>query len=139
MRKFLKNQKGVTMMEVLVTVALLAIVVVPCLSSFIMAQSGNVKAAEVTDAYTAAANLMEELKGIGEVDEVIAQLTPKEDDHGQLLPKEYNDTIYVVYQDAGTYVTVWIFQGSAVNAEYDSENEAQLSNGELLLKGVIAP
>ncbi|MBQ2807301.1 MAG: prepilin-type N-terminal cleavage/methylation domain-containing protein [Clostridia bacterium] len=139
MRKFLKNQKGVTMMEVLVTVALLAIVVVPCLSSFIMAQSGNVKAAEVTNAYTEAANLMEELKGIGEVDEVIAQLTPKKDDHEQLLPKEYNDTIYVVYQNAGTYVTVWIFQGSAVNAEYDSENEAQLSNGELLLKGVIAP
>lgn len=64
MKRFWKNQKGVTMMEVLVTVALLAIVVVPCLSSFVMAQRGNAKAAQVYYEYTEAQNLMETLKGI---------------------------------------------------------------------------
>ena len=44
MRKLLKNHKGLTMVEVLVTVALLAIVIVPCLSSFVVAQRGNVLA-----------------------------------------------------------------------------------------------
>ena len=63
MRKFWNNQKGVTMIEVLVTIAILAIVVTPCLSAFVMAQRGNVKAAETKQAYTAAANFMEELKG----------------------------------------------------------------------------
>ena len=53
MRKFWKNHKGVTMVEVLVTVAILAIVVAPCLSAFVMAQRGNVKAAEAQAAYPA--------------------------------------------------------------------------------------
>ena len=64
MKKFLKNQKGITMMEVLVTVGLLAIVIVPCLSSFVMAQRGNALASQVYYEYTEAQNLMETLKGI---------------------------------------------------------------------------
>ncbi len=65
MKKFLKNQKGITMMEVLVTVGLLAIVIVPCLSSFVMAQRGNALASQVYYEYTEAQNLMETLKGNG--------------------------------------------------------------------------
>jgi len=67
MKKFLKNQKGITMMEVLVTVGLLAIVIVPCLSSFVMAQRGNALASQVYYEYTEAQNLMETLKGKGEI------------------------------------------------------------------------
>ena len=62
MKKFLKNHKGVTMVEVLLTVAMLAIVVAPCLSAFVVAQRGNVLAKQTFDSYTVAANLIEELQ-----------------------------------------------------------------------------
>ena len=100
MRKFLKNQKGVTMIEVLVTIAILAIVVVPCLSSFVMAQRGNVKAAETEQAYTAAANFMEELKG--DPSELEA-LTPVMKDDVQIATafSEEIDNYYIVTIYAG--------------------------------------
>lgn len=66
MRRLWKNHKGVTMMEVMVTVAILGIVVVPCLSSFVVAQRGNVRAKQTYGEYTEAANLMEELKASGQ-------------------------------------------------------------------------
>lgn len=123
MKKFLNNHKGVTMIEVLITVAILAIVVTPCLSAFVMAQRGNVKAAETQAAYTAAANLMEELKGnLGNNDKVLydsdkiitAFLTPQEGN----APEYYIVTIY-----AGEYGL-----------------EADIPEGvEPILKGVIAP
>lgn len=141
MKGFLKNQKGVTMMEVLVTVALLAIVVVPCLSAFVMAQRGNVLAAQTYNEYTAAQNLMEDLKGLDDVPAVLDKLTIKKDDQGQDILKDYNDVIYVIYnhEENTDYVTVWIFKGAGKNALYDVNNENQLTESELILKGVIAP
>lgn len=135
MRKFLKNQKGVTMMEVLVTVALLAIVVVPCLSSFIMAQSGNVKAAEVTNAYTAAANLMETLKAIPEPTD--AETTWKDEvkeaiDEAQ-KNKDDNISVYSLYHETGNYYDIKIYLGE-LEQEPNGENAA-----EPFVKGVIAP
>lgn len=62
MRKLLKNHRGVSMVEVLITVAILAIVVAPCLAAFVTAQRGNVLAKETAAQYTEASNLMEELK-----------------------------------------------------------------------------
>ena len=131
-------------MEVLVTVALLAIVIVPCLSSFVMAQKGNALAAQTQNEYTQAQNLMEELKGIGSPNAVIAALEPELDDEGQPKPKEeYNGDIYVIYRQEGdpdvTHVTVWIFKGEGYNAPYDEEDADQLTESELILKGVIAP
>ena len=100
MRKFLKNQKGVTMMEVLVTVALLAIVVVPCLSSFVMAQKGNVLAAQTYNEYTAAQNLMEELKSDGDA------VTP--DTLDALCENKYPEITAVIIQSSSAYFTVAI-------------------------------
>ena len=127
MRKFWNNQKGVTMIEVLVTIAILAIVVTPCLSAFVMAQRGNVKAAETKQAYTAAANLMEELKGdrsqlsnnFGKIDA---------DDAG--ISAFYS---MVTYGLEGKYYIVTIYAG-----EYGVE--AEIPEGvEPILKGVIVP
>ncbi len=101
MRKFLKNQKGVTMIEVLVTIAILAIVVAPCLSAFVMAQRGNVKAAETERVYTAAANFMEELKG--DPSELEA-LTPVMKDDVQIataFSEKADDSYYIVTIYAG--------------------------------------
>ena len=124
-------------MEVLVTVALLAIVIVPCLSSFVMAQKGNALAAQTQNEYTQAQNLMEELKGLEEVADVLDELEIKKDDQGQDILKKYNSAIYVIYEGNADYVTVWIFKGQGRNTSY--ENEEQIAAGELILKGVIAP
>lgn len=128
MVKFFKNQKGVTMMEVLVTVAILAIVVAPCLSAFVMAQRGNVKAAETAQVYTAAANLMEELKGMPEIADVQDRL--KDTDSNP------NDNLQVTYYVDGTYVEVWVYAGEGENKELGAEESAPEG---YILKGVIAP
>lgn len=125
MRRFWKNQQGVTMIEVLVTIAILAIVVVPCLSAFVMAQRGNVKAAETTNAYTAAANLMEELKG---------GIAVFEDGKNRIVREveENNVTITAVRENKGSYVIVEIYLGIYPES-------ADLPDGEPILKGVIVP
>lgn len=135
MRKFWKNHKGVTMVEVLVTVAILAIVVAPCLSAFVMAQRGNVKAAEAQAAYTAAANLMEELKGlpIGSIPDRLDNDKSKEINAG--------DGVHVIYEpvekpdDTIAYYTVWIYNGEGDNTV---KVEETVPDG-YILKGVIAP
>ena len=124
MRRFFKNQQGITMIEVLVTVAILAIVVVPCLSAFVMAQKGNVKAAQTTDAYTEAANLMEELKGgiveFGDNDRIVREV------------EENNITITAARENKGSYDIVKIYLGNYPES-------ADLPDGEPILKGVIVP
>lgn len=122
MRRLLKNHKGVTMMEVMVTIAMLGIVVVPCLSSFVIAQRGNVLAKQTYGEYTLAANLMEELKA---TDDVEAMLDAAKADR--------NDGIDVMYQhnDAG-YYEVTILTG-------EPEEGQEQSAGKIILKGVIAP
>lgn len=127
MRKFWKNHKGVTMVEVLVTVAILAIVVAPCLSAFVMAQRGNVKAAEAQAAYTAAANLMEELKGDASR---LSATSGKCQDAGKNVTAFYVKT---TYDTDKAYYTVTIYAG-----ELDGQPAAD-SGVEPLLKGVIAP
>ena len=133
MRKFLKNQKGVTMIEVLVTIAILAIVVTPCLSAFVMAQRGNVKAAETKQAYTAAANLMEELKGLADLEKIEIRLS--NDYSVDDVKVNKNDGIHVIYEKKTNYVEVWIYNGEADNKlKTDDEAPSQ----DYLIKGVIA-
>ena len=132
MRKFLKNQKGVTMIEVLVTIAILAIVVTPCLSAFVMAQRGNVKAAETKQAYTAAANLMEELKGDADKrSEVLKEDVPEK----KWVDSEKKITVLYAMTTYGTdktYYTVTIYAG-----DYSATDVPE--GVEPVLKGVIAP
>lgn len=127
MRKFLKNQKGVTMIEVLVTIAILAIVVTPCLSAFVMAQRGNVKAAETKQAYTAAANLMEELKGgtPKTIEEII-----EEQGANKLYDAEKNITVFFDKEEGTQYYVVSIYTG-----EHSSKPDSDV---EPIVKGVIA-
>lgn len=133
MRKFLKNHKGVTMVEVLVTVAILAIVVAPCLSAFVMAQRGNVKAAETQAAYTAAANLMEELKGSQEKREAVFSVEAP--DETKWVNSDKTMTLFYeesTYNTDNVYYTVEIYVG-----DY---SEKEVPEGvEPILKGVIAP
>lgn len=124
MRKFLKNQKGITMMEVLVTVALLAIVVVPCLSSFIVAQRGNVLAEQTYNEYTKASNLIEELKSLefAKVEEAL-----------DTIKADRQDGIDIVYtDDSQGYYQVTVLVG-------EPEDGQENSDGKIILVGVIAP
>ena len=123
MKKLWKNHKGVTMMEVMVTIAMLGIVVVPCLSSFVIAQRGNVLAKQTYGEYTLAANLMEELKATTDnVGEMLEEAKANSD-----------DGIDVVYEcnDAG-YYEVTILTG-------EPEEGQEQSSGKIILKGVIVP
>ena len=137
MRKFWNNQKGVTMIEVLITVAILAIVVTPCLSAFVMAQRGNVKAAETQQAYTAAANLMEELKGVG-----IAGVGQRLNNGYEVDGVRVNDLdgVHVIYNSVvegeKQYCEIWIYNGEGENKDM---KEAEFLPQDYILKGVIAP
>lgn len=127
MKKFLNNHKGVTMIEVLITVAILAIVVTPCLSAFVMAQRGNVKAAETQAAYTAAANLMEELKGADSerIDNIV--------NNGPQYDQNANITVFIDKNMEKSYYTVTIYEGDWTG------NDVVLPPEYHLLKGVIVP
>ena len=132
MRKLLKNHKGVTMIEVLVTVAILAIVVVPCLSAFVMAQRGNVKAKETFETYTAAANLMESWKS----ERAVPNVFPDNIDEGVLVRayiKEEDLTVTCLLdEEVGlVYYIITIYAGNWV------EGDPQLPS-EYLIKGVVA-
>lgn len=133
MRKFLKNQKGVTMIEVLVTIAILAIVVVPCLSSFVMAQRGNVKAAETKAAYTAAANLMEELKAIPYESEDPGKWKDQVEAAIADVQENESDAISVYYEFINSHYEITIYSGE--HAQEPDQN----SGIEPIIKGVIAP
>ena len=133
MKKFFNNHKGVTMIEVLVTVAILAIVVAPCLSAFVMAQRGNVKAAETQATYTAAANLIEELKGIARAEQDVAERLAERLDGTKV---NQNDGVHVVYKDCDTYWNVWVYAGEDTNLALETDDP--VPDG-YILKGVIAP
>lgn len=130
MKRFWKNQKGVTMMEVLVTVALLAIVVVPCLSSFVMAQRGNAKAAQVYYEYTEAQNLMETLKGI-QVPEGENGLVAWNDEIDRIIDASQSENITIDKHKAldgdGNFLNYYIIEIK------------NCRDGELILEGVISP
>ncbi|MBQ5361963.1 MAG: prepilin-type N-terminal cleavage/methylation domain-containing protein [Clostridia bacterium] len=136
---FLKNHKGVSMVEVLVTVAMLAIVVVPCLSSFVMAQRGNAKAAETQAAYTAAANLMEELKGLPDNVSLPERLNNDEYSVDDVKINKF-DGVHVIYEavneGATTYYKIWIYAGEGDNKM--KENDSDVTD-DYILKGVIVP
>ena len=136
MRKFLKNQKGVTMMEVLITVAILAIVVAPCLSAFVMAQRGNVKAKQTFEAYTAASNLMDELKGLEGRDANINRLNPNAQDDPNASESDA-DGLHVLYLEKMQYFEVWIYAGEKENQPYNPETHETVPEG-YIVKGVIA-
>lgn len=147
MRKLLKNHKGLTMVEVLVTVALLAIVIVPCLSSFVVAQRGNVLAKQTFDEYTAAANLMEELKGCANGEELLNRLSMEYKENDVKLNDV--DGIHVVYhvhsidgENEGEkvlqYIELWIYAGEDENEEIITL-DAVANQTDYILKGVIAP
>ena len=139
MKKFLKNHKGVTMVEVLLTVAMLAIVVAPCLSAFVVAQRGNVLAKQTFDSYTVAANLIEELKSLDDM--TLPERLDNEEYTVNGVKINDHDGVCVIYEAVndsnGTlaYYVVWIYNGEEANYAKD---EADVPEG-YILKGVITP
>ena len=130
MRKLLKNHKGVTMIEVLVTVAILAIVVVPCLSAFVMAQRGNVKAKETFETYTAAANLMESWKSDSN-DEYFEQLTNENGSYRVYIDEKNITAVCDPPQVGDRHYTITLYTG-------DWSDNLQELPSEYLIKGVVA-
>ena len=123
MKRLIKNNSGITMMEVLITVAILAIVVVPCLSSFVVAQRGNVLAKQTTEAYTQASNLMETLKGTEYSKENILAVL-------NALRENDTDGITAFASINDSYIIVSVYAGDL---------DAEPTDVDPILKGVIAP
>ena len=124
----MKNHKGVTMMEVMVTVAILGIVVAPCLSSFVIAQRGNVLAKQTYGEYTEAANVIESLKSVPE-GSTWAEQIEKEIQAVQDIETD-NISVFGDFKSSDSYYEIRIYTG-----EHETEPEGQ----ETILKGVIAP
>lgn len=61
-KKNLKSNKGFTLVEVLIAIAILAIIVVPLLRAFVVSANTNAKARRTMRATTLAQNVIEELK-----------------------------------------------------------------------------
>ena len=70
-----QSNKGFTLVEVLVAILILAIIVVPLLSAFVMSAKTNAKARQTLRATTLAQNVMEELKAIHEEGNTIIMVT----------------------------------------------------------------
>ena len=132
MRKLLKNHKGLTMVEVLVTVALLAIVIVPCLSSFVVAQRGNVLAKQTFDEYTAAANLMETLKSLQVPDDSEWDAEMRAALSNVQVNATDNISVFAEFVESDSYCEIRIYAGE-IDGEEPEDQEG------LILKGVIAP
>lgn len=128
MRKLWKNHKGVTMMEVVVTIAMLGIVVVPCLSSFVVAQRGNVLAKQTYGEYTEAANVIESLKSVPE-GSTWAEQIEKEIQAVQDIETD-NISVFGDFKNSASYYEIRIYAG---------EHETEPGDQEVILKGVIAP
>ena len=136
MRRMLKNQKGLTMMEVLLTVALLAIVIVPCLSSFVVAQRGNVLAAQTRNEYTKAQNLMEELKACADMTAIEQRLSLEYELNS--VKVNATDGIHAVYTVKTNYIEINIYVGEGDNRKITTDDDL-CKSCDLILKGVIAP
>lgn len=64
-RKLNKSEKGFTLVELLVSITILAIIVVPVLTAFISSANANSRAKRKLEATTAAQNVMENIKAVG--------------------------------------------------------------------------
>ena len=133
MRMFWKNQKGVTMIEVLVTVGLLAIIIVPCLSSFVVAQRGNALAEQTYNEYTEAQNLVESLKAMNIPEDSTWKTEMEKKIAGVKTDKTDGISVFGNFDDANQYYVIRIYVG-------EMETEPAGEGADLpLLKGVIAP
>ena len=147
MRKLSKNNSGITMIEVLITVAILAIVVVPCLSSFVVAQRGNVLARQTADAYTQASNLMETLKGVKQpVEEQPVEEQPGGDGEGEISLSPWQEAVLAAMAELnGTTKVVTAFaqapegQEYVIVSVYAGDHTVEPEDAIPVLKGVIAP
>lgn len=85
-----KDNKGMTLIELLVAITILAIVVSPFLNTFFMAAKQNNKSREILRATTVAQNLMEGLKAFS-LEDICTQINQKESgvDSKLYLPKGY--------------------------------------------------
>lgn len=72
------NQNGFTLLELLIAVAILAVIVVPILAAFLISVETNAKAKDKQRAAVAASNVVEDFKG-RDMEQMIASMTKKED------------------------------------------------------------
>ena len=70
--KRLKNNQGLTLVELIVSIAILAIIVLPLLTSFVQATKTNVKAKNKQYATEAGQNIMEGLQNVS-LEDVVYQ------------------------------------------------------------------
>lgn len=75
MKKFVKNNKGFSLVEILVAMAIFVLCAAPFLRSFVLAAQTNAKSRQILNATTIAENVMEDIKADG-VDAYVTGLVP---------------------------------------------------------------
>lgn len=143
-----KDNRGFSLIELLVAITILAVIVVPLLHSFYTAANTNTKAKRVLNATTAGQNWMEKLKtesleqNMGDATQeqaVDASRNPITDTDGNpvyLLKKEFSDTVNgQIYKvdvtlDPSAYMGKTDADGNQIlkGTDYNSQKFAQISN-----------
>ncbi|MDD6193611.1 MAG: type II secretion system protein [Lachnospiraceae bacterium] len=118
------NHKGFTLLELLIAVAILAIIVVPILSAFLISVQTNAKAKDKQNASIAASNVVEDIKG-RDMERIIADMTLKEDGT--------YEKIEIVNGQAYTVITT-IDDTQYTNAPSELDDESTDYNEEELCK-----
>ena len=116
-----KKNKGFSLIEVLVSVALLGIILVPLLSHFVMSIRMNVKAKEVQTATIAAQAVMEEIKGEKFIRDIAIR---------------YNDPDNSGYEEIGEKSaeqvgSSWVFKAKDI---YNFQKTVQIDGKELIAR-----
>lgn len=70
------NNKGVTLIELLVGVAILGVIIGPLLAGFMMSTRTNAHSKQMGMATTAAQNVMEKIRGLKLTEDIVQKLTP---------------------------------------------------------------
>lgn len=88
-RKFRLNNKGITLVEVMAAIAILAVVTVPFLNSFLASARSNQKARDMLRATTVAQNLMESVEAFS-LEEICTQINNSAAESKLYLPYGYD-------------------------------------------------
>lgn len=145
--KHRKNNKGFSLLELLVAVAVLAIIVIPLLHSFVTAAKTNAKAKKIMEATTAGQNVIEEVKSADFSDYVAdavkatiplsdTDTTPRKDSEGRTL-YQYTKEVYPVVVNGRQFRAVVNFNpydystpesGVVEDTDYNSKLFSNLSS-----------
>lgn len=98
-----RNRKGFTLMEVLVSIALIGILFTPMLSFFSHSTQMNIKVKNVQRANTVAQSVMEEIRSYATIEDLAKAYSQNTDGTMEMWDETYSNEITSIYKADGTF------------------------------------